>query len=256
MKKSERYHYEKDFHLLNLFLSKKNTLFINPFFSLLKKIRSLSLESSEQSVALAQISFWREEIRLLSLKKRPHHPLSLKLIDAPIDWYCLDTMIEAVEWQILRVSLKTEQDFTNYCSKLSSYFAVCFNQYFSLQPLILDLLGLCYEKIKMLQWIGFDREYELCMLPENWHYRVDEKNITDLMIESIHTHFIELKNLLIVTKQKLSLKDRLFINQQTNLFSLLKKEPLLLHSHYIKSSYINTLSVLVSSFLKDNIRYL
>jgi hypothetical protein len=183
------------------------------------------INCSELSTIELQLDFWRTEFHLLSLNKKPLHPLSQNLMGYCLDYAPLFAFIEAIHWQALGVKLNTEQDLTNFCSKISQY--VQFSQLIrkkkdATHSLLIEQLRLFHTKIIMAQWLAYDQSNEIAIIPEIWKHQSLLVTLTHFL-NSCQTHLNTIEKVL-NKKNILSFGELIFFYRQKYLYYLIRNE--------------------------------
>lgn len=230
---------------------------IHGVLPIMNHLLRLLINSSDTKVGLAQLDFWIKDFTLLEQQKEPLHPLTKKLYFLKkkylTDFSPLFFSIEAISWQLMKISLSTEQDLTNYCLKLSSYLVpILFKdyQYGPAQQQILDELRILIIKIHMVQWFTFDKQFEMSMIPAIWHDAHSNPSfILRLLLKSCAKHLNAIDALL-EQQTSLSLVSMLLLSYSKKIYFILNEQPELSLSHVVVMSYRSYLYTTLSTLYK------
>jgi hypothetical protein len=251
---NDRYHLSFKNSFGNYFLSPTQQLISKNIFPIIEHLMKFAHRSTDKNIGLAQLDFWRQELAMIVNHQLPSHPLMKSLYEIHtkhlLPLSSLFQFLDAIEWKLNEQTLLTNQDFTQFCSKLSSFWIVIFyskNMLKAQELFMLEQLRLYMTKIRLAQWIGLDYHDNNCLIPEQWEEPGSSFiKIVHHLLDSAQEHQDNIKYQL-RKKGKLPFANLVFFQEHLKVHQLLKENINVVEKNFIKASYRTQIESLIQS---------
>ncbi|NBW57322.1 hypothetical protein EBR43_05980 [bacterium] len=252
---TERYHFSFKDSCGNYFLSPTQKLMSRTLFPLVENLVKFAYTNTDINVGLSQLDFWRQELTRMISHQPPSHPLMKHIYQMHTKYLLplssLFQFFDAIEWQINDQTLLSNQDFTQFCAKLSSFWIVIFYHKKTLtaeELFIIDQLRLYMIKVRLAQWIGLDYHAH-SLIPKKWEEPTScFMTIVNHLLESAREHQDNIECQL--KKQvRLQFAHLVFFQEHLKLHQLLKENIHIIEKNFIKPSYRTQIEAIIKSSL-------